>query len=110
MTQRTKLNLSSGIQDAVVQMAEGNPGALSVLMKLLQDGPMGFMNLLHLDDMVMRGSQIWVAYKDHCGSDLEELKQALLNRDPAMVATVNASQGHRPGTPKAVAYGATAST
>ena len=106
MTQRTKLNPAGGIQEMVIQMAEGNPGALSVLMKLLQDDPIGFMRLLDLDDMGMRGSQIWVAYKDHCGGDLDALKKCLLDRDPAMVVTVNASRGLPEGTPKAVTGGA----
>jgi hypothetical protein len=56
--------------------------------------------------MGMRGSQIWVAYKDHCKCDIAKFRQALIDRDPAMVATVNASQGHAPGTPRAATGGA----
>lgn len=67
---------------------------------------MGLMFILDLDDMGMRGSQIWVAWKDHCKCDLEAFKKALQDRDPAMVATVNASRGHADGTPRAVTGGA----
>lgn len=102
--QRPKLDVDSDRQ-VFLTMCEGNPGALSVLMKLAED-PMGLIYILDLDDMGMRGSQIWVAYKDHCKQDIAAFKKALSDRDPAMVATVNASRGHAPGTPQAVTRGA----
>lgn len=101
---RAKLNLDSDIE-IYKTMSEGNPGALSVLMKLAED-PMGLMHILDLDDMGMRGSQIWVAWKYHCKEDLPTFIKALVERDPAMVDTVNASRGHASGTPSAVIGGA----
>lgn len=76
--------------DIAVKMSEGNPGATTVMAQLLKHDPdMGFMYLRHLDDMNLRGSAIWVAFKDHCGSDIAKLVQCLTNRDPALIATVN---------------------
>jgi len=104
---RKKLRMDN-IQEAIFEMSEGNPGAVNVLCMLIKDDPMGFMDILNLDDMNMRGSQIWVAYKDHCKSDIEKLRTCLRDRDVALVETVNASQGHAAGTPRAVTGGASA--
>jgi len=47
------------------------------------------MILLSLDDMNMRGSQIWVGYKGHCGEDIEKFVQCINDRDSNMVEVVN---------------------
>lgn len=104
--QREKLKVTGDMRDTLIQMSEGNPGAVSVLVQLIKDDPMGFIDVLNLDDMGMRGSQIWIAYKDHCKEDIGAFRKALRDRDPAMVATVNASRGSAPGTPIAVTNGA----
>lgn len=76
--------------DVVVRMAEGNPGATTVMAGILKHAPdLGIVYLLHLDDMNIRGSAIWVAFKDHCDSDVAKLVECLTTRDPDMVATVN---------------------
>ena len=87
---RGAADLTGGVVSLLVQMSEGNPGAAGVLADLIKDDPEGgFMKVLHLDDMNIRGSQIWVGYKDHCGQDLEVFKKALVDRDQAMVDTIN---------------------
>lgn len=102
---REKLNTTGDMKEAIVQMSEGNPGAINVLIQLMKD-PMEFIDILNLDDMNMRGSQIWIAYKDHCKEDIEALRKAIRDRDPEMVATVNASRGSDPDAPPAVTHGA----
>ena len=92
----------SDTKTMLFQMSEGSPGALTVLMKLLEIGPRGFMDVLNFDDMGIRGAGIWVAYKDHCGSDIEKLRTALRDRSPELVAAVNAKIHDR----KAVTGGA----
>lgn len=104
MKSRAKLDIGSD-RAVFITMSEGNPGALSVLLKLAED-PMGLIKIFDLDDMGMRGSQIWVAWKDHCKCDMPTFLKCLQDRDPAMVATVNASRGHSPDTPPAVTHGA----
>lgn len=92
-TQRKRI--SGNPQDMIFEMSEGNPGALRVLMEMLQGDQMGgFMSILGLDDMNIRGSQIWVAYKDHCKSEIATLREAINGRDPALVATVNREHPH----------------
>lgn len=86
-------------------MSEGNPGAASVIGQLMQDPCEGFMAVLHMDDMNIRGCQIWVGYKDHCGSDIDRFKAAILDRDAAMVETINRIALPQTGH-KAVEHGA----
>ena len=113
MKQREKLSMNDSLINMAVKMAEGNPGAVRVISKILEDQG-GLFFLLDLDDMGMRGSQIWVAFKDYCGQDIEKLKQCLRDRDKKMVETVNrecpehrAVIGERmlPALPRAVGEG-----
>lgn len=89
-TVREPLNLEMPVLDFLLTMAEGNPGAVMVLVKLLEI-PGGFMLVLNLDDMNIRGTQIWVAYKAHCHESLEELKDCLMDPEkrPELVKTIN---------------------
>lgn len=101
---RERIQSSDTVMNAILKMSEGNPGAISVLTQLLQKSENGFMNILSLDDMNIRGSQIWVAYNDHCRGDLNKLVLCLDERDPALVDAVNAC--HDTGTnEKAVTSG-----
>lgn len=85
---REKVGLSDSPMSVLLKMAEGNPGAATVMGKLIADDPMGFIDVLHLDDMGMRGSQIWEAFK-FCKQDIAALRKAIRGRDKAMVAHVN---------------------
>lgn len=90
---REKINLDDSFQDIAMKLSEGNPGALTVILKLFADEPDGIMAILGLDDMNMRGPQIWIAFKDHCGEDLKKLKECVFKRDADMVDTVNCESG-----------------
>ena len=104
---RQKIQTNGGVMDIAVTMAERNPGAASVIAKLLKDdSATGFMKLLDLDDMNIRGTQIWIGYKDHCGQDIEKFKQALHDRDSEMVSTINKECLHEGFQEKAVTSGA----
>lgn len=85
---RDKIGLHMNMVDVLVALAEGNIGAVQVLTQLCE-APTGFLDCFHLDDMNMRGPQIWVAYKDVCGSDIEVLRKKIKTRDAEMVAAVN---------------------
>jgi hypothetical protein len=93
---RKPINLDDKFMDIITKMSEGTPGAIVVLMRIMkgetetygkQDG---LMALLTLDDMNIRGGQVWLGYKDHCKEDLEVFAQAIKSRDPEMVKTINA--------------------
>lgn len=74
---------NDSIVDTVVKLAEGNPGAVTVISQLLKDSPSidpdsafaGYGPLLMLDSMGIYGSEIWILYKNVC---LENLHQMVL--------------------------------
>jgi len=88
--------------DVFVQMAEGNPGAASVLGRLI-NMPMGFDAIMALDDMNIRGTQIWVGFKDYCNQDIVAFIELVLRRNEGLVDRIN-MEGRRGNHPyKAVA-------
>ncbi|GAH39533.1 unnamed protein product, partial [marine sediment metagenome] len=72
--EREELRLNDNLMDWMVKMAEGNPGVLSVLLTALKEKGAQEMGelVLFLDDMNIRGTQIWLGYKDCCGCDLDK--------------------------------------
>jgi len=75
----TVLTMKDSRQEAILKMAEGNPGALNVLLMLcLGESPLtGFSEMLRLDSLDIRGPKIWVGYKDVCGKDLEVFRDKI---------------------------------
>ncbi len=67
--------MSKTLQDLIVDLAEGNPGALSVLIDIVKRGRADL--LLVLRDHEIRGSQIWTTFKDENGEDLESMMMHL---------------------------------
>ena len=98
---REPIDIAAGGMDLIVKMSEGNPGALRVLMELLPIDP---ILVLHLDDMNIRGWQVWVGYKDHCNYDLSLFTKCIQDRDQKMIETINGQRG--PDGPLAVISGA----
>jgi hypothetical protein len=87
-TKRKNLNISSPAVDILTTMAEGNPGAIRVLTELMRKQS-GMETILNLDDMNIRGGQIWIAYSDYADSDLGKLIVAASQRKAELVAMVN---------------------
>ena len=77
---RSKIGLNDTVQDTLIKLSEGNPGALSVCMQIMAKGSQidpdafggGLLMLLSLDDLGIYGSRIWMLYKDVCGTDLTD--------------------------------------
>ena len=90
MKKRQPLTPELNTVEVMALMWEGNPGAMSViaqLFKLLGEEALIFLG--YLDDMNIRGGQIWVAYKDHCKSDINILYSLIKARDSNLVDTIN---------------------
>lgn len=104
-TAREKIDLNDSFLNLIVKMSEGNPGAIVGLTNLLKADKTGGMLLLGLDDMNIRGSQVWVAYKDLYHENAEKFAQAVHNRDRKMVDFINQEQASV-GEEKAVTGGA----
>ena len=88
MSDRKEFPLTATLRDVVIDMSEGNPGALQVLMDLLSD-PTGFVLLMTLDDMNIRGTQVWIAFKDYAKEDMAVFIEAIRTRKQEMVDVVN---------------------
>lgn len=86
---REEIGFNKSTMDCLVAMAEGNPGAITVLSEILQKDPHGLITVLHLDDMNIRGPQIWVGYKDFCGQDIHKFIECVKNRDGEMIDAIN---------------------
>ena len=86
---RKGIDLKDSIMDILILMSEGNPGAATVLAQLMQDRDMGLIAIMHLDDMNIRGTQIWIGYKEYCKENIENFKEAIFRRDPIMIAKIN---------------------
>lgn len=75
-----RIKLHDSTQSAVVKMADGNPGALTVMIGLLKITPEvdptnmlgGFGFVLLLDTFEIYGERIWMLYKDFCQEDIEK--------------------------------------
>ncbi len=73
-----RITLEDNMMDMIMKVTEGNPGAVSVCMKLIEksavidpDAALGpLTNLFALDTHDIYGSRIWQLYKDVCKTDL----------------------------------------
>ena len=74
----TRIELSDTIFEVAYKMSEGNPGGLSVIMKIIDEGDtidsdnaLGFFGpLLILDGIGIYGGRIWRLYKDVCKENI----------------------------------------
>lgn len=77
----TRIDLHDSTMDIIIKMAEGNPGAMTVLMLLIQnadkvdpqDAMAPFGTILSLDAHGIYADRIWMLYKDVCGEDIGEM-------------------------------------
>lgn len=72
MNAAPRITLEDDLIGVTTKLAEGNPGALRVLLEILQDGqaidPYGapFLAVLLFDTFGIYGCRIWMLYKDVC--------------------------------------------
>jgi hypothetical protein len=67
------------LRDYIVAMADGNPGAATVMARLVDYDVVDSLD--RLDHQGVYGSDIWVLYKDVCGQDIPKLASELEQRD-----------------------------
>lgn len=103
--ERRRLGLQ---EDPLLVLSEGNSSATMVLMNFLEkeEDLIGFVNMLNLDDMNIRGAQIWLAFKDYCGQDIDLLMKLVSERDADLVENVNIANAKQGNPFKAVEHGA----
>lgn len=89
-TVRKRIDPTQSVLQLIMMMSEGNPGAVNVISQMLkQDDVDGVFMLLHLDDMNIRGTQIWIGYKDHCKQDIKAFMECVKKRDKDMIEVIN---------------------
>lgn len=88
-TARKKLDINDTIMETIMKMTDGNPGAIVGITSMLKADKTGGMLLLGLDDMNIRDSQIWEAYKYLYKEDGEKFAEAVSKRDQKMVDFIN---------------------
>lgn len=71
-----KITTNMSTMDMVMVMTEGNPGAMMVIMDMLKD-PKGFLDILLLDHMEIRGSHLYMLHNDCCGRNNDKFKRTL---------------------------------
>jgi hypothetical protein len=77
MNHNTKIELTDTLMDIMYKMSEGNPGAMTVLMRIMKEsGEIDpqcadpIMHVLGLDSHGIYGPRIWMFYKDACKENL----------------------------------------
>ena len=77
----SRIELTDTTMSALVKMAEGNPGALTAMMDILDKhesiDPQAFMGglgaIMALDTYEIYGTDIYVLYSDKCGRDVRTM-------------------------------------
>lgn len=77
----SKIKGSDSVQDVFISMAEGNPGAITAMMELIENAkridPQAMIGaispILYLDTCEIYGSSIYVLWSDKCGKDVRKL-------------------------------------
>lgn len=89
--EREELRLNENLMDWLQKMAEGNPGALTVLLTAMKEKGTQKMGelILFLDDMNIRGTQIWIGYKDYCDCDIDKFVDCVKEKDQVMIDKIN---------------------
>lgn len=78
-----RITLDMTIKQAIIALAEGNPGAVTVMCEILKQAPTidpdceSFLIILQLDSLGLYGSKIWIVYKDICGENMLDMLTAL---------------------------------
>ncbi len=77
----SRITLQDTTMDVVVNMSEGNPGALNCIMQILTEheaiDPQALMGglgaVMMFDTWGIYGSHVYVLFNDHCKSDVRRL-------------------------------------
>lgn len=76
----TKLNLEDTTKDIIIKMSEGNPGAMTAIMDIFQNGTkidpddlFGMGSILMLDTFGIYGSNIYILWNDVCKKNTRDL-------------------------------------
>ncbi len=82
-------------QNTITKISRGNPGAITVLTRVLrergEDQFSGVVNSLRV--MGFSGPDIWIGYKDYAGEDLGRFIACVRERNEEMQGVINRAAG-----------------
>lgn len=104
---KERITLTDNFMSAMLKMAEGNPGAITALSKMVasyaeidpQSAFGGFTPLISLDTHHIYGSEIWILYKDVCDMDVVNVATLLravqlgITRESVMKSAIRSNSG-----------------
>lgn len=73
---KEKISIDMTTEQVLITMCDGNPGALQVLMQMLNDSN-GLMNILACDSLGIRGVKLYLLYNDCCDRDFNKFNRTL---------------------------------
>ena len=76
------LTKDMSMADAVTLLVDGHPGALYVLAEIYRWSEDPLRVILILDDMNLRGADIWELYRDVCDENIVAFIGQVLGRAP----------------------------
>lgn len=105
---KTKIQLNDSMQEILFKMSEGNPGALTLCLTILEKGheidpdcAMGGLGaILGMDSLGLYAHKIWMLYKDVCGCNLPVMLAVLRGHQLGLVSEqdlLNAVSNHGAG-------------
>ncbi len=87
--ERKEIQPKDTAEDIILKMAEGVPGASVLLSNVVKTNISGWFRVMDLDSMNIRGSQIWLGYKDYCGENLDLFWDCVKKHDEKMIEAIN---------------------
>lgn len=87
------------IKERIIDLCEGNPGALTVLIQMVQAAQvMGQTYTLpflfdYMKEQGLTGPEIWILFKDECDEDFSLFLQTLSLRAETNAITAEAANG-----------------
>lgn len=73
---KAKLTGNMSTMDMVMTMCEGNPGAVQVIVQMINK-PEGILNILLCDSLDIRGSKLYMLHNDCCDRNEDKFNRTL---------------------------------
>lgn len=89
-----KTLMQQSLMDILALVSEGNPGALTVLVNICKHRVDAADIIAQIVAMNMRGSSIWLGFKDFAGENLDVFCDAVLHNDATMITKIIQNGGH----------------
>ncbi len=88
------IDLKKSKGELLTEMSEGNMGTMAILDRMINKSNLinsVVYTFIDLDDMNMRGDQIWIAFHEYCKNNILKFLDCVQKRDEKMVNYVNNS-------------------